>query len=137
MSNTRALGDKLSISLSFLCVVHCLATPVLLVMLPTAFAMHLEGEGFHLFLSAVVIPLSTATLFMGCRQHRTWGIIVVGGLGVAALGLAAVYGHDLLGETGEKAATVLAACIIASAHVWNYKLCSKRTNRECDCLEAE
>lgn len=137
MSNTPAVGDKLSISLSLLCVIHCLATPILLVLLPTAFAMHLEGEGFHLFLSAVVIPLSTATLFMGCRQHRTWGVAVIGVLGVATLGLAALFGHDFFGETGEKIATVLAASIIAIAHVWNYRLCSKNKGSDCDCEEAE
>lgn len=81
MSNSRALGDKLSISLSMLCAIHCLATPVLIVVLPTAFAIHLEGESFHLFMAAVVIPLSAATLFMGCSQHRTWGVAVIGGLG--------------------------------------------------------
>jgi hypothetical protein len=134
---SRTLGDKLSISLSLLCVIHCLATPVLLVILPAAFAMHLEGEGFHLFISTMVIPLSTATLFMGCRQHRTWGVAIFGGLGVAALCLAALFGHDLVGEAGEKIATVVAASVIAIAHVWNYRLCSQSKSDDCDCTAAE
>lgn len=135
MSDSQALGDKLSISLSLLCAVHCLATPVLLVILPTAFAMPLEGESFHLFLAAVVTPLSALTLFMGCRQHRTWRVAVVGGLGVTALGLAALFGHDFLGEAGEKIVTVLAASTIAIAHLMNYKLCTKNKTDNCDCAD--
>ena len=137
MFTNQALGDKLSISLSMLCVIHCLATPILLVVLPTAFAIQLEGEGFHLFMAAVVIPLSSATLFMGCKKHRTWGIAVVGGLGVIALSSTALLGHDLFGEAGEKIATVLAASVIATAHVWNFKLCQKSKNSDCDCAATQ
>ncbi len=136
MSNNLAIADKLSISLSTVCAIHCLATPVLLVFMPTALAMFLEGEGFHLFLSAVVIPLSTATLFMGCRKHRTWRVLAFGMLGVAILGLAALYGHDWVGETGEKIATLVAATVIACAHIWNFRLCSKSDRDDCDCTAA-
>ena len=133
LSGIRGLSDKLSISLSLLCAIHCLAVPVLMVVLPTAFALPLEGEAFHLWMAMVVIPLSAFALFMGCRQHKTTRVAVVGVLGVVALGMAAVFGHDYLGEVGEKVVTVLAACMIALAHYWNYKLCSHGS--DCDCTK--
>ncbi len=137
MSKIQSLGDKLSISLSMLCVVHCLAMPVLFVVLPTISALPLAGEEFHLFLAAVVIPLSTLTLFMGCRHHRTWRVVIVGVFGLLALGATALFGHDILGESGEKIATVLAASIIAIAHFWNYKLCSSEKEVSCGCTEID
>jgi len=35
-------------------------------------------------------------------------------------------GHDLLGEGLEKVFTVIGAAIIATAHIWNYRLCQKQ-----------
>nr|WP_296044722.1 MerC domain-containing protein [uncultured Alteromonas sp.] len=48
MEQTQSLGDKLAIGLSALCVIHCLAMPVLLIILPTLGAVLADThELFH------------------------------------------------------------------------------------------
>ncbi len=134
MPNGHAPGVKLSIDFFIVCVVHCLVAPVLMVLLPAALALLFDGEAFHVFLSAVVVPLSAATLLMGCRQHRTWRVVFVGCPGVVALALVALFGHHLPGEVGARVGAVIAASAIAAAHVWNYTLCLTQQSGHCDCV---
>ena len=49
-------------------------------------------------------------------------------MGLGFLVFAALAGHALLGENGERVATLLGAAFIALAHIRNYKLC-----RSLDC----
>ena len=50
--------DKAAIGLSLLCVVHCLVTPIAIVMFPALGATFLEDESFHYALLFVVLPIS-------------------------------------------------------------------------------
>ena len=109
-----------------LCVIHCLATPVLLVLLPSLAVLPIADESFHLLLVFLVIPTSVTALFLGCRLHRRWSVLSWGLSGVGVLVLAALVGHDLLGETGEKLMTVVGALMVATSHGLNYRLCRSR-----------
>lgn len=123
MNRTRAqeLLDRLAISASALCLIHCLVTPVLLLALPiVASTMMADGE-FHILMVAFVLPTSLAAFYLGVRRHRNRAIALLGAAGLLILVFAALMGHDLLGETGEKAATVAGSLLLASAHVRNYR----------------
>lgn len=135
MSSSQTLSDKVSIGLSFVCAVHCLAMPVLVAVLPAAVVLPLEGEAFHFWLACLVLPISVLALFMGCRQHRSWGIVACGVAGLLLLGVTAVFGHDLFGESGEKIATVIAVSALAFAHFLNYRTCAQLRDAACDCRD--
>ncbi|GAA5317521.1 MAG: hypothetical protein AseanaTS_27260 [Candidatus Pelagadaptatus aseana] len=133
MINIQAFADKTAISLSFVCVVHCLAVPVLLVLLPSLMAFNLGDEAFHNWLLVAVVPASVLALAMGCKKHRQLRVLMLGGLGLAILLSVPVLGHDFLGETGEKILTLVGAMIIAVGHWFNHRLCQ---TSQCEC-EAE
>ena len=99
--------DKAAIGISALCVVHCLAMPLALVALPALASLPVADEHFHLALVFVVIPTSMIALTLGCRRHQRWHVAAWGGVGVVILTVAAVLGHDLLGEMAEKTLTVI------------------------------
>lgn len=122
---TQSTLDKSSISLSIACAVHCLALPVITVMSPALIGSAFADESFHRWLAFVVLPLSLVALFMGCRKHKHTGIVLLGLTGLVVLVLTALFGHDFLGEAGEKVATVLGAAMIALAHFRNYRLCKR------------
>ena len=122
--------DKSSISLSIACAVHCLMLPVITVMSPALIGSALADESFHRWLAFVVLPLSLVALFMGCRQHKHIGTVMLGLTGLAVLVLTALFGHGLFGEIGEKIATVVGAGIIAVAHFRNYRKCKR--HHTCD-----
>lgn len=115
--------DKAAIGLSLVCAVHCLLLPVALVMLPALTATTFEDERFHQWLLVAVLPTSLIALTMGCRQHQNWAVLAIGLPGLAILTLATFLGHDLLGTTGEKVASLLGTLLIALGHFRNHALC--------------
>jgi len=130
---TQTIFDKGAIALSVVCAVHCLALPVLAVMTPAIMGYFITDESFHRWLAFVVIPFSLIALTMGCRHHKNFTVAMLGVSGLLVLVFAAAFGHDLLGETGEKVATLFGAGLIAIAHYRNYRLCQQQ--RSCDCVD--
>lgn len=133
MKNILALSDKLAISLSFLCTLHCLVLPLALVLMPSLAILPFQDEAFHLGMLIAVIPISAFALTMGCKQHKRYQLLLMGGIGLSILIAAVILGHDLLGETGEKVLTVIGAGFVALGHIWNYRLCQREN--ECGCQE--
>ncbi|MTI12948.1 MerC domain-containing protein, partial [Sansalvadorimonas verongulae] len=70
MKTLQIVTDRLAISLSFLCLMHCLALPLLLVTLPSLTVLNLENELFHVGMVAFVIPTSLYALTLGCKKHQ-------------------------------------------------------------------
>jgi hypothetical protein len=130
----KGVIDKVSIGLSVACTVHCLALPLLLILLPSLSALPLENEAFHLWLLAAILPCSAYALTLGCKQHKRYQLLFVGGVGIALLILAVTLGETLLGEPGEKILTLFGSIIVAVGHSLNYKLC-KQPQNDCECNE--
>lgn len=131
MKNIQTVADKTAIGLSLLCTLHCLAMPLAAVLLPTSAAMTLEDELFHHWILIAVFPVSAYALTMGCKKHKHYRLLAVGGIGLFILAVAAVGGHDRLGEIWEKTLTVIGATTIALGHLWNYRLCRRQDCCEC------
>lgn len=120
--------DKLAIGLSALCAIHCLFLPVAIILVPALTATVVGDEIFHRWMLLVVIPTSLFALTLGCRRHRNNTILATALLGLGIMIYAALFGHDHLGEFGEKAATLIGACILSLGHWWNHTAC-----REANC----
>ena len=130
MKQLQAIADKTAISLSFICTLHCLAVPFAAALLPTLAAIHFEDEAFHIWMIVAVIPTSVFALTMGCKKHKDYKVLLLGITGLSLLMIAALLGHDLLGESGETAMTVVGASIIAAGHLLNHRLCQ---HSRCEC----
>jgi len=115
--------DKAAIGLSLVCIVHCLAMPIAIVMLPALGATFLEDEKFHFAILFLVIPTSLFALGLGCKKHRRKEILAIGLLGLFVLCLILIIGEETLGEFGEKVSTIIGAFIVALAHIRNFTLC--------------
>jgi hypothetical protein len=133
LASTRwpARLDGVAVTLSSLCVLHCLALPVLLALLPALGATVLAGEDFHRWLLLAVVPTSALALTLGCCRHRAWQVAVLGAAGLLPM-FAAAFGADRLAldELGERVLTVSGALLVASAHLLNYRRC--RGASRCD-----
>lgn len=123
--------DKSAITLSTLCIVHCLALPVLMVLLPSLAVLPLQQEVFHIAMVVCVMPTSIYALTMGCKKHKSTSTVYIGALGLCALIAAVILGESNLSEIGEKLLTTAGALIIAFAHVRNYKLCQRADDCAC------
>lgn len=121
MIKIENVTDKLAISLSIACAIHCLAMPLVLLLLPSFTALALNNEALHLWMILIVLPTSVYAIFMGCKQHKRYRLIFIGFCGLALLVLAILLGN----EFWEKILTLLGSLIIAGGHYWNYRLCQQ------------
>lgn len=115
--------DRLAIGASVVCAIHCALLPVLLAVFPTLVAMPVTDHTFHFLLAWFVVPSSLIAVSLGCRRHKDRLVLAGCGLGLTIIVLTAWFGHDLLGETGEKMATLTGAVILSIVHWRNYSLC--------------
>jgi hypothetical protein len=117
--------DKIAISLSLLCTVHCVATPILIALVPSLAILGLDSETFHLRMVIAVFPISLYALILGYIKHHESSVLFTGILGLAFLISAVLFGESHLGEVGEKVCTVIGSVLIALSHFKNFTLCRK------------
>lgn len=116
-SDSAGLLDRAAIALSGLCVLHCLAMPLVLLTLP--FLGELTASHFHLQMLLVVVPVSGIALSLGFRRHRRLSIIVAGGIGLALLFIGGTWMHNEIGIIADRATTIAGSLLLASAHYYN------------------
>lgn len=109
--------DGAAVTLSGLCLLHCLALPVLVAGLP--FLAQYEESHLHAQVLVLVIPLSVFALGLGFRRHRDRRVPVAGALGMLLLVVGATVAHSKLGLTADRLFTVAGSLVLAAAHFFN------------------
>lgn len=118
--NTSKSGhwlDLTAVGLSGLCLVHCLALPLVIVLLPFL-AQYSDGH-LHLQMLAAVLPLSTIALAVGYRRHRDRRIVMAGCVAMLLLTVGATIAHAQLGLTADRAFTMAGSLTLAVTHYFN------------------
>jgi hypothetical protein len=111
-----ALLDKSALTLSGLCLVHCIAGSLLL----TVFAISGDflGHDVHAVGLVLAMPLAAVALWRGVRRHGRMGVALLGLLGIALMALSLLVSH---GETAEVVVSVVGVTLLAAAHLWNLR----------------
>ena len=109
--------DGAAVVLSALCLVHCLALPLIIIGVPFL-AQFAEGH-LHLQMLVVVLPLSTLALGIGYRRHRNSRILIGGVVGMSLLIIGATVAHAQLGLIADRAFTICGSLTLATAHYFN------------------
>tara|TARA_B100001057_G_scaffold73469_2_gene67832 strand:- start:6644 stop:7042 length:399 start_codon:yes stop_codon:yes gene_type:complete len=128
MRTTQEYSDKTAISLSVICLIHCLLMPSFLVLLSGYVSLSYNNELVHYAILFLAIPISFYALLTGAKNHKSYTYLVWGLIGLFTLIFAVTLGVQLWGEFGEKLITSMGAILVAFSHYKNYKLC-----READC----
>ncbi|GAB2702523.1 MerC domain-containing protein [Aliiglaciecola sp. 3_MG-2023] len=116
------LADRSAITLSTLCVIHCLLSPIILLVLPTLTSLAiLDDEHLHIWLLYGVVPISIFAITFGYVHQRSMPILITALIGLVILVLAGALGHDVFGETGEAVASVIGAALVGFGHLQNLK----------------
>lgn len=120
MSKLIDIGDKSALVLSLVCTLHCIATPLMLVMVPSiSVLLAFEPEELHLWLLYAVIPISSFTMIAGYFHHHRASVSIITLLGMLSLIGAVIFGHDMMGGLGEVILTVMGSILIAYGHIKN------------------
>jgi uncharacterized membrane protein len=117
MSKSTNWLDGAAVGLSALCLIHCLALPLVVAGLPFL-AQFAEGH-LHKQMLVVVVPLSIVALGLGYRHHRNSRIVTAGAVGMALLAIGATFAHEHWGVFADRAFTIAGALILAAAHFYN------------------
>ncbi|MGH0028518.1 MAG: MerC domain-containing protein [Myxococcota bacterium] len=128
MAGTRSLGvrsfaDGIGILGSAACALHCIAAPVLLVVgtaLPASFA---TDEALHRVLLGAILPAALLAFGLGCWQHKDYGVLLLGAIGLLGLVCPVAAPHEQIGEIGERWLTIGSAGLLIAAHLRNFRRC--------------
>ena len=131
MRTTQEFSDKTAISLSAICLAHCLLVPSFLVLLSGYLSISYDNELIHYVILFLAIPVSIYALITGVRNHRTYQCLAMGLVGLFFLIFAVTLGVQICGELGEKGLTAIGASLVALSHFKNYRLCRKIDCEEC------
>ncbi|MEM7740731.1 MAG: MerC domain-containing protein [Pseudomonadota bacterium] len=119
--NTRAsvlTPDGPAVILSGLCLLHCLALPVLASLVP-AFGVLFDHEWLHRGLVLMAIPFTATALWQGGFNQRSFAFAVPALIGLSLL-LVAVFVEAF--HDWETPLTVLGAIILSGAHIWRWRV---------------
>lgn len=114
--------DQVAIALSAVCIVHCLAVPVLVAVLPIAALSFGNDQHFHGLMLWLVVPTSAVGFGLGYRLHRRAGIVAAGAVGILILWAAAAYGHTAWPEAAEILVSLVGSLLLGGAHWQNFRL---------------
>ena len=117
-SLTRWL-DRGAVGLSMLCLVHCLAFPVVVMALPAMGEVLPRQWWVHPVIFALAVPLAAIALVRGWSDHRDRRPVLLGGIGLTLLGLGLLAAEA---SAVEVLLTVTGGSVVAAAHLLNWRL---------------
>ena len=143
----KQFSDKLSICLSLCCILHCIALPVVIILIRSVSSFWINDENVHIVLVLLAIPISLFAMAKSLKKHNNYKCISLAGVGLLLL-VAAIFMHDIgfgeehnvgehvqdehgheghdehggIGETLETIFTVLGGLILFGAHFLNIRL---------------
>ena len=132
MKVSQTVSDRLAMSLSFACILHCLFMPAFLISSVTFASIQFSDELLHYSILFLAIPISLYALLSGKRHHNNNLIFIIGISGLTVLFLALFFEGNFYGFSLETLLTIIGSTIVISAHYKNYQTCQRL---DCNCHE--
>lgn len=85
LEHDRPWLDRAAIAMAVVCGIHCLVTPLLLVLLPVIGTTFWANGDFHLWMLVLVIPTTVLAAISGCRKHRDRMVAICATVGLLFL----------------------------------------------------
>ena len=126
MKHLIRFADYAGIAASALCLVHCLAMPLLLAVLPlTSPLLGSAGDdhGLHdALLVGVTVPVLLA-LVPGFLAHRDPAPLLLGSAGLGCFLVAVLFVGPAFGQGAEAVLAILSSALLIAAHRRNHRFC--------------
>ena len=90
----KQFSDKLSICLSLCCILHCIALPVIILMIPSFASLWINNEKVHVILVLLAVPISLFAMAKSLRIHHNYKCIGLAVIGLSLL-VGAIFMHDI------------------------------------------
>lgn len=124
VSNTAIMSlDNLGIIASAICLVHCLALPFLIALLPVLGLQFLDSHESHLILGGLIWLFAMFAIVPGYLKHKRLPILIGTIIGLALVTFGVLAGHAVLGEHGEMIFLIAGNLTLVGTHWKNRSLC--------------
>lgn len=128
------LWDKIGICASGLCLVHCLATPILLITMPASSVSGLDSPLTHQIFAIIVTISILLAVYPHCKKHGHKDIIAYAFVGFIFI-LAGILLHDAVSEEVTHGLTILGSIVLIYCHIKNMKIrhgkCHESSKKHC------
>jgi hypothetical protein len=111
--------DTLGIAASSLCMVHCLAMPLVIGILPILGLQFLEGHSAHVILAGFVLSFALLAVVPGYLKHRRKDILGMMLVGLSLVLYATFVAERTLGEAWELPLITVGNLILVATHFRN------------------
>lgn len=120
LATVRSMFDKVGITVTSLCAIHCIMLPVILPVLPLLGLSVVHNHAFERIVLLITMVLGFITLFIGFhRYHRKlypFYSLFLGGF--------IYWQKDAWGPELEHVVLVVGASLVVLAHIMNMRLCN-------------
>jgi hypothetical protein len=117
--------DSVAVGVSMTCLVHCLALPLLIALVPAWSSWVAVPESFHFWMVVFALPFSLAVLWHSARKRYWFSALWIGSAGLALMALALWVPNPF----AEALVTSTGAILLALAHVRNWRRRSYHSGR--------
>ncbi|PKO28703.1 MAG: hypothetical protein CVU32_00415 [Betaproteobacteria bacterium HGW-Betaproteobacteria-5] len=122
-SSIRNRWDQLGVVLSMVCLLHCLALPVLLAAFSVSGALFLHDGVTHQYLAFFLTIPALFSALPGFRFHRRILPMMLISIGIFGVFFAAFWVGDLIGENSDNLITIFSSISLIAGHILNNSFC--------------
>ncbi|HMO20269.1 MAG TPA: MerC domain-containing protein [Candidatus Melainabacteria bacterium] len=116
-------SDLLGMTTSGLCAIHCLATPLLVGLLPASRSF-LEGRGLHIVIASAVFVFGSLAIYAGFKRHRNPKVLLSLSTGLILVISATLSPSSSLRELLELPVLLTGGFLMIYGHYMNHILCT-------------
>lgn len=115
-SRQQSWIDRSALTLSALCLVHCIAGSLLLALLSIGGGIF--SHSVHAVGLAFAVPLAAFGLWRGAQRHGRWQVLALGSAGLALMAASLWLAHGQLNEIG---VSICGVTLLGAAHLLNLR----------------
>lgn len=123
--------DRFGMVMSFLCLIHCLGTPFLILIFPALTEAHGLESWLHGLLAAILIPVALLAVTQGYPHHKKKIVAMLAGAGAALISMGVLL--PLLLSEGDShqhlsnsvRLTIIGSFCLGTCHFLNLYYCRK------------
>jgi amino acid transporter len=115
-ANAIVSMDALGIAASTLCLIHCLAMPFVITLLPVLGWQFLEGRNAHYFLASFVFAFALSAIVPGYLKHKRIDILCGMAVGLTCVLIATFAPYSILPEKLELPLITMGNIILVITH---------------------
>lgn len=121
--------DRAALGASALCLVHCLALPLIIAALPALSHLLSVPESIHVWILLFAVPTAGLAFVTGRARHGASYPLMIGAVGLIALAIGVAFDSTRL----ETPVTVTGSLLLAAAHIANWRLRHAHGALDCGC----